>query len=183
MPVSGLRVREEDDATLNRYAAQGDQRAFSALVLRHEARLRGFLRRLAGADIADDLAQEALLRAWRRAQQYDGRGRYEAWLLGIGWRVFLDARRTERAQQAIRRDMGDLHIAASACHPGDAALDVERMLMALDPADRGALLLCVGQGWSHGEAAAIMGLPLGTVKTRVARAQRLARAMLTGDIR
>src|SRR3546814_3024122 len=71
---------------------------FQLLVLRHEGQLRAFLARVAGSD-ADDLAQEAFVRAWQRAGDYRGQGSYAAWVMGIGWRIFLDQRRTTRRRE------------------------------------------------------------------------------------
>lgn len=63
----------------------------------------------------------------------------------------------------------------------DAALDLERLLARLDARSRAALVLCDGHGWSHAEAAAILGLPLGTLKSLVARAKTALRAALEGS--
>jgi RNA polymerase sigma-70 factor (ECF subfamily) len=74
---------------LNALAASGDRAAFAVLVARHEARLRGFLRRVAGPVDADDLAQDTFVRAWERAAQFGAGASYGAWLLRIGWHLFL----------------------------------------------------------------------------------------------
>jgi RNA polymerase sigma factor (sigma-70 family) len=159
-----------DDDALAARAAAGDAAAFALLVRRHEARVRGFLRRVAGPEQADDLAQEAFLKAWRGARGYRGPGSYPGWLLRIAWRGFLDARR--------RR--GDPAMAVDAPLPPavDARIDVSRVLAALSAEERACLVLCLGQGYSHADAASILDLPLGTVKSRVARAAAKARALL-----
>ncbi|HWW58078.1 MAG TPA: sigma factor, partial [Sphingopyxis sp.] len=79
-------------------------------MLRHEGRLRAFLSRAAGCD-ADDLAQEVFVRAWQRAGEYRGQGSYAAWIMGIGWRLFLDQRRTARRREGL---LGIEDIASSA---------------------------------------------------------------------
>jgi RNA polymerase sigma-70 factor (ECF subfamily) len=170
--------RADEDWALNQRVAGGDRAAFQLLVLRHEGRLRAFLSRAAGCD-ADDLAQEAFVRAWQRAGEYRGQGSYAAWLMGIGWRLFLDQRRAARRRAGLlgRED------AASSTDPrpaSDAAIDAGRLLGALSPQERAALTLCFGHGWSHGEAAAIMGLPLGTLKSLVLRGRAKAQKM-TGE--
>ena len=164
----------DDDAELAARAARDDDRAFSVLVSRHERRLRAFLARVAGPGRTDDLAQEAFLRAWRFRARFDGTGGYAGWLLRIGWRVFLDAERARARHRIAAIDPPDRPA------PGypDDAIDIARALAALDPAERACLVLCVGQGWSHAEAAAILDMPLGSLKSRLARATRRARAML-----
>jgi len=156
----------DQDAALARRAAAGDAVAFTALVRAHEAAVRRFLRRLAG-DSADDLAQETFLKAWRLAGHYRGDGRYRAWLMRIAWTQFLAAHRA-----GGRRDAREAAIApAEARTDPDAAIDLERALSGLGERERAAALLCFGEGCSHSEAAEIMALPLGTLKSVVARAR------------
>jgi RNA polymerase sigma-70 factor (ECF subfamily) len=128
--------------------------------------VRRFLGRLAG-DAADDLAQETFLRAWRRAGHYRGEGRYGAWLMRIAWTQFLAAHRAGGRREA-REATGPPEAAGD---DPDAAIDLERALAGLGERERAAALLCFGEGCSHGEAAAIMELPLGTLKSLVARAR------------
>ena len=168
----------EDDVQLNRRAAAGDPQAFSQLVARHERRLRDFLARVAGPGRSDDLAQDCFLQAWRRAGQFDGRGSYASWLYRIGWRLFLDERR--RHQSEARKRDGAALVADAPAEPGHAArLDMTAVLARLDPVEHAALVLCDGHGWTHEEAATMLGLRLGTLKSIAARAKRNARALLT----
>ena len=158
----------DDDASLARRAAAGDVGAFSALVERHERGLRNFLDRLSGGTGAgDDLAQEAFIRAWRSAQSFRGEGSYRAWLYRIGWRVFLSSRSSARPD--VEFDPGT-HGGSYAPEPG-ARIDLERGFALLPDRERAAAILCFGEGYSHSEAAAVLGLPLGTVKSLAARAK------------
>ena len=156
----------DQDIELARRVAAGDAAALSVLVRAHEAAVRRFLRRLAG-DSGDDLAQETFLKAWRLAGHYRGEGRYRAWLMRIAWTTFLEAQRAGRRRQA--REAGAPQPQAPA-HP-DLRIDLERALAVLGERERAAASLCFGEGCSHAEAAAIMGLPLGTLKSLVARAR------------
>jgi RNA polymerase sigma-70 factor (ECF subfamily) len=166
----------DTDGALNRRVAGGDRAAFQLLVLRHEARLRAFLSRVAGSD-ADDLAQEAFVRAWTRAGDYRGRGSYAAWVTGIGWRLFLDQRRTARRREGLAA--GEDSATSTDPRPAsDAAIDADRLLAPLSAQERAALTLCFGHGWSHGEAAEIMGVPLGTLKSLVLRGRAKAQKMI-----
>ena len=159
----------EEDLALSRRAAAGDRAAFAMLVEKHERPLRSFLARAAGPDLADDIAQEAFLKAWRAAGQYDGRARYSTWLTRIAWRCRIDALRTERSSLS--------EPPAPAQFP---AGEVDDMLARLSESERASLVLCDGHGWTHAEAAELLGLPLGTLKSTVARAKTKCRAMWEG---
>jgi RNA polymerase sigma-70 factor (ECF subfamily) len=147
----------------------GDRRAFSTLVRRHERVVRGFLMRLAPVSgSGEDLAQETFLRAWTKAPSYSGEGSYRGWLLGIAWRTFLMDARTRKRRLPAYAGQG---LAPEQSDPADAersAMIVDAMAR-LKPEDRASVTLCLAMGYSHQEAAAILGFPLGTLKSRVAR--------------
>jgi len=117
---------------------------------------------------ADDLAQETFLRAWTRAGSYSGEGRYRSWLLGIAWNAFLmDARSRRRRPPAYAGQALVPEPSAAASAEGEAI--VADAMKRLKPEDRAAVVLCHVLGHSHSEAAAILGSPLGSLKSRVAR--------------
>lgn len=132
----------------------------------YEPRLRALLRRLAG-EAADDLAQETFLAAWRAAGTWRGESSYFTWLARIGWRQFLSHQRSTKQAEPL-------------CEAAEiAALPQEERRIAIDQAmirlperERMAALLCFAEGYSHNEAAMIMSLPLGTLKSLVARARQ-----------
>jgi RNA polymerase sigma factor (sigma-70 family) len=160
----------DEDLALSRRAAGGDSAAFAMLVEKYERALRSFLARTFGADVADDVAQEAFIKAWRAAGQYDGRARYSTWLTRIAWRCRLDSLRKERIADELHEAGGD----------STQSAEVNDMLARLSASERAALVLCEGQGWTHGEAAELLGMPLGTLKSTVARAKAKCRAMWEG---
>jgi RNA polymerase sigma-70 factor (ECF subfamily) len=161
-------VRHDEDLALSRRAAAGDALAFRLLVEQHEAPLRAFLTHMVGAQNADDVAQDAFLKAWRAAGQFDGRSTYRTWLTRIAWRCRLDQLRADKPVAA-----------APVAEAGDAAAnaDVRDMLARLDDNERAVLVLCDGHGWTHVEAAGLLGLPLGTLKSIAARAKGKCRSM------
>lgn len=166
-----------DAAALAR-AAAGDARAFDLVVRTHEARVRSFLARVTPVD-ADDLAQMTFVTAWRQAGRYRGDGGgVAAWLLAIAWSHFLMAERAGRRQRR-RDDVWARGRADSAGPAQEASVDHDRVLAALDARERAALVLTLGHGYAHPEAAAVMAVPLGTLKSLVARARAKAAAMLT----
>ena len=161
----------DEDLALSRRAAAGDRAAFAMLVEKHERPLRAFLARTAGAELADDIAQDAFLTAWRKAGQYDGRARYSTWLTSIAWRCRLDH---------LRRDRVPADDGADAIQPVGEGAEVSDMLRRLSETERASLVLCEGHGWTHSEAAEMLGMPLGTLKSTVARAKAKCRQMWSG---
>lgn len=166
-----MRTENDEDVGLSRRAAGGDRAAFAALVEKYERPLRSFLARAVGPDLADDIAQDAFLKAWRAAGQYDGRARYSTWLTRIAWRCRLDRLRVERTPDPPEADHGSISV----------RFEVDDMLARLSEAERASLVLCEGHGWTHGEAAEMLSLPLGTLKSTVARAKAKCRAMWEGS--
>ena len=171
----------DEDTELARRAAAGDAAAFSELVRRHEARIRRFLARLLRGEGADDLAQDTFLKAWRLRADWRGEGSYGGWLMRIAWTAFLSSRRAQG-----RREMRDQTAYEEgqtlATGDPDRRLDIDRALAQLGARERAAAMLCFAEGYSHGEAARIMGLPLGTLKSIVARArEQLALALEAQD--
>jgi RNA polymerase sigma-70 factor (ECF subfamily) len=159
----------DGDTELARRASAGDTAAFTALVRLHEAKVRRFLQRLVRGDGADDLAQEVFLKAWRMAPSWREDGPYGAWLMRIAWTSFLSSHKARGRQAA--REQASLHRQPPPRPDAESALDLQRALAGLGERERAAALLCFGEGCSHGEAAAILDLPLGTVKSLVARAR------------
>lgn len=165
----------EQDLELARKAAAGDVAAFTALVRAHEGAVRRFLTRLAGSEGADDLAQEVFLKAWRSGGAWRGEGSYRSWLMGIAWTQFLSAHRAKARSRA--RDHAAYEPDLQIDRP-DAAIDLSRALGGLGERERAAVLLCFGEGCSHAEAARIMDLSLGTLKSIVARGRSALAARL-----
>lgn len=165
---------------LARKAAGGDVAAFTELVRLHEAQVRRFLRRVAAADVADDLGQEVFLKAWRLRGAWRGEGPYGGWLMRIAWTSFLGSHRAETRHRArAERSASGPHVHAGT---SDLKLDVDRALGVLDVRERAAAELCFANGYSHSEAAHILGVPLGTLKTTVARARtKLVEALEAKD--
>jgi RNA polymerase sigma-70 factor (ECF subfamily) len=172
-----------DRELVARVLVDDDRHAFGTLVREHQAATRAFLRRLTSGDaaLADDLAQETFLRAYRSLASYRGEARLSSWLFAIAWRVFLsDARR--------RRDvlLGDgasdaLAAEAAPAPPLDGATerhDLERAMRALRADERAALALCFASDLSHEEAASVLGCPVGTLKTHVQRGKEKLRKRL-----
>ena len=156
-----------------------DARAFEQLVRRHQGMVRAQLRRLLHGDAAraDDLAQETFLLAWRKLPQFRGEARFSTWLYRIAYSCFLQSMRNR--QHAAPDTSGN----AAATQPsvsGEVALrlDLERAMRGLS-SDEQAVLLHVAQlGLSHDEAAYVLSMPLGTVKSHARRGKDKLRTLL-----
>ena len=173
-------LERDEETRLCLRAAGGDRRAFSALVAGHEKRLRAFLGRLAGPELGDEIAQQSFVKAWQGLRRFRGEARFGSWLCAIGWRCYSDHLRAERTETR-KRENSAFGVDEAEAFSSDARLDLDRALAALEPVERAALILCDGHGWSHVEAADILGIPLGTLKGSAARAKRKCRAILIGE--
>lgn len=172
----------QTDAELVAAARAGSDAAFARLVERHQAAVRAFLRRTlsSGWAEADDVAQDVFLAAWsslRRLKDPDG---VRSWLCGIAWRKAQD--RIRSARRSAVRDQAWL---AEGNAPASVSPE-DRMAMAAAMAGlaadvRACVALCLADGWSHAEAAGALGLPLGTVKSHVARGRGRLLAALGGS--
>lgn len=167
------------DAPLVKAARAGSQIAFGRLVERHQQGLRAFLRRAAGPD-ADDVAQEAFVAAWSSLTRLKDDEGFRPWLYGIAWRKTLTLHRsTVRSSRRDRDWAQDQDGQGGGLDPADR-MALEAAMAELPVDQRAAVALCMAQGWSHGEAADALGLPLGTIKSHVARGRDKLLAVL-GD--
>ena len=162
-----------DEAALVAAARAGEGEAFACLVELHQARVRALARGLVGeAALAEDVAQEAFVRAWRGLAGFRNESSFSAWLCAITRRTAMELARGRRQEVPLE------HAAATADRRGgDPVLrvDLERGLAQLDDGQREAFLLVAVLGLAYAEAAAVLDCPCGTVASRVARARaRLA---------
>jgi len=168
-----------DQSLVARALLGHDRRAFEQLVRRHQGMVRAQLRRLLHGDeaAADDLAQEAFLLAWRKLDQFRGEARFSAWLYRIAYACFLQ----ERRKRSWPVDDADVDAAEQLPAPipaVDLEMDLERALRRLSAAEQTVLLHCVQLGLSHDEAAYVLAMPLGTVKTHATRGKAKLKAWL-----
>lgn len=167
-----------DRALAARVLLANDRRAFEQLLRRHQGMVRAQLRRLLHGDHAraDDLAQETFLLAWRKLDQFRGDARFSTWLYRIAYSCFLQARRKRGVAPDETGDAGQAQL--SPAHAVDLQFDVARAMLSLSPAEQEVLLHCVQLGLSHDEAAYVLAMPLGTVKSHMLRGKAKLRALL-----
>ncbi|HEY2344874.1 MAG TPA: RNA polymerase sigma factor [Xanthomonadaceae bacterium] len=168
------------DQALAARALLDDRRAFEQLVRRHQGMVRAQLCRLLHGDeaAADDLAQETFLLAWRKLDQFRSEARFSTWLYRIAYSCFLQAcRRKSWAERPAEDDgMEDLPAPTQAM---DLRLDLARAMQHLSTAEQTVLLHCVQLGLSHEEAAYVLAMPLGTVKTHATRGKAKLKTWLS----
>ena len=162
-----------------RVLVDDDQHAFSELVRRHQSTVRGLLRQLTRTDmaLAGDLAQETFLRAYKHIRSFRGEARFSTWLYRIAYNCFREEARRRKEfvgiDEARQQEETDPRVT-------DPALrhDLMYALSLLPLHERSAILLCCQNGLSHDEAARVLDIPLGTVKTNVLRGrEKLKRAL------
>jgi RNA polymerase sigma factor (sigma-70 family) len=163
-------------------ARQGDRHAFARLVHAHQSRVRLQLRRLTQGDaaLADDLAQETFVQAWLHLNDFRSDARLATWLHRIALTRFLQHVRRPRLPLEWREP--DIEAADGPAHDPRAVeglgRDVERALQALSEIQRLAVLHCFHLDLTHAEAAQVLGLPLGTLKSHLDRAKIRLRELL-----
>ena len=164
-------VHDDPITALALAARGGDAGAMAALVRGTQAEVWRFTAALVDPGAADDLTQETFLRAFRALTGFEGRSSVRTWLLGIARRVCADHLRA-----VVRRRRLDARLAAQAYtevpHPDPAhRLGADDLLGRLSEERRTAFVLTQVLGLSYAEAAAVEDVPVGTIRSRVARAR------------
>ena len=162
---------DSDEELAARAAALEDEAAFEQLVLRHQSRIRNWMRTLVGdRGSADDLAQETFIRAWHSLGSFGGRGKLVSWLMKVAYNVYLqDVRRHARVARLANDFAAEVQAEAMDEDPG--VFDLPRMLAVLSDDERIAMVLCYAHGLSHSEIADVTDMPLGTVKSHIRRSK------------
>ncbi len=175
---------DADEHALLAAAQRDDVAAFGQLVRLQQGRVRGFLRRLCGDHaLADDVAQERFLLAWRRLRDFRGEGSFGAWLCGIAYRRFLQSQRRQRRETVLNEAHAREWQEAGPMleTPALQQRALERAMTHLNSQEAAAITLNITLGYSHAEVAGILGLPLGTVKSLINRGLPKLRAILTSS--
>ena len=145
--------------------------------------LRAFARSLCGnPDMADDLAQEAMARAWKARGSFTLGTNFRAWMFMILRNIFYTTVRKNSRMTSWDPEIAErLLVEPATQHVGIELEDVQKALNKLPPVQREMLMLVAAEGVSYEEAAAIAGCAIGTVKSRVARARTALVRLMEGD--
>lgn len=175
-----------DAQLIARAVVHDDRHAFGELVRRHQSAVRSTLRRLTGgnAALADDLAQETFLLAYRNLKSFRQEARFSTWLYRIAYNAFLaDARRIKELPLAEDAEGETLPLpeaeqAPAVSHQAALRIDLERAMLGLSDPERAAIVQCYHNDLSHEQAAVVLGCPVGTVKTHILRAKQKLKARM-----
>lgn len=165
--------------------SEQDKRDFKRELTEVVPHLRAFARGLCGRpDMADDLVQEALLKAWAAQQRFEPGTSMRAWTFVILRNAYLTDMRRNRFRGEYDEGVAERILTAPAGQEEPIHLsDLHRALLTLPPERREALLLVGAGGFSYEEAANICGCAVGTIKSRVGRARAALASMIQdGDI-
>ena len=178
-------VPEQSDAELLAATAAGDRVAFETLYRRYGPWLAVRLRyRCPDPALVDDAVQETFLAVWRGSARYREGGDVAGWLWQIGFRRLVDAIRGQRARDRLLRLLAGRRRSTAPSAEEELLLGVEHgdlagALARLSPELRAVMQATVLDGLSTRETAVLLGIPVGTVKTRAMRARRQLREDLT----
>jgi RNA polymerase sigma-70 factor (ECF subfamily) len=191
LPPGAANLHESRDSAdvlaLVAAARTGSQAAFGDLVTMHQrAVFRTAMAALGSREDAEDAAQEAFVVAWRKLRGFRGDSTFRTWLMTIAWRKALDKRRKQllwrkRTQSNLPEALTTPLDAMAGATPdperatvaADLVRRVRREILALTPKLRDTLLLAASGEHSYDDIATMLGVPIGTVKWRVAEARRL----------
>ncbi|MDQ6626156.1 MAG: sigma-70 family RNA polymerase sigma factor [Verrucomicrobiota bacterium] len=153
-----------------RVLLEDDHHAFSELVRRHQSAVRGLLRQLTRTDaaLADDLAQETFLKAFKNIRSFRGEAKFSTWLYRIAYNTFREEARKRKELVGIDETQLEAEQDPQTVDPA-LRQDLMQALKLLPLHERTAVLLCCQNGLSHDEASRVLDIPLGTVKTNVLR--------------
>lgn len=173
-----------DQDLIQRVLRNRDQRAFSELVLRYQSQVRTWCRRLCNADAGagDDLAQEVFMKAYGALGAFKMEAKFSVWLYRIAFNAAASKWRKKRVEWC------DLDAAAEVVFDGDdftAGIDmryVQEALERLSEPQQIAIRLCFEDDLTHAEAASIMNIPLGTLKTHINRGKAQLKQLLSAEL-
>lgn len=179
-----VQLTVDPDRALVDAAAAGSREAFDELVRRHQAAIVGLARVLtSGRGDAEDLAQEVFVRAWKSLRTFRGNSAFRTWLHRVAINVVRSSQsRTGRLLQIFTGSAGEAPDVPSRDEPVDAALArrqvIEQALTALPEELRVAVTLRDLQGLDYREIADLLGVPIGTVESRIFRARQRLKPLL-----
>lgn len=174
---------EDEDQALVRAAGSGDARAFEALYRKHSRRVYAVVWRLAGGQAAraDDLVQEAFIRAWQALPGFRFESAFSTWLHRLAVNTALmdiRSRSKAEAQEADDSTLESMPAHDTAGHHTGDRIDLERAVATLPERARAVLVLHDIEGWKHGEIAEELGMAVGSSKAQLHRARNLLRMRL-----
>jgi RNA polymerase sigma-70 factor (ECF subfamily) len=173
-----MAVHEIDPRTLGQ-ARRGDERAFAALVRHYDPGLRALAFRLLGdRSRMDDALQETYVKAYRALPRFRGEASVGTWLYRIAYRACLDELARERPATDLETLRGRAAPTGDPAERAPLRQSLAYALASLPPEDRAAVLLVDADGFDYRSAAQVLGVPEGTIGSRLHRARAALRRAL-----
>jgi RNA polymerase sigma-70 factor (ECF subfamily) len=172
-------VRDPDSALITRVILHDDRDAFGELVKLHQSDVRNLLRRLTHGDFAraDDLAQDTFIKAYKSITRFHGRAKFANWLYRIAYNTFLnDQRKAVKlmpVEEVLNRESTPDFQSKT-----DLIQDLDQALHQLSDSQKAVFDLHYKKGMTHTELSQTIGMPLGTVKTDLARGLEKLRILM-----
>ncbi len=172
----------DDESRLVESSLSGDPEAYAALVRQHQQMIRAVAFRMTGSlDDAEELAQDAFLRAYRQLHSFNGHSKFSTWLCKIAINLSLDWRRRENRRDRIHSQWAAESAAEN--NPGNAFPDelsrrVQAALDRLPAKQRAAIVLTIYENQSHAEAGKTLGCAEAAISWRVFAARRRLKRLL-----
>ena len=171
---------QSDNELIARVIARGDQFAFSELVKRHQSILRASLRKMTNghAELSDDIAQETFILAWKNIGKFRYEAKFSTWLYRIAFNAWQSDVRRKSEVLLDDDQMPEPEAIESEAAQVGIRRDLAKAMVDLSDAERAAIHHCYYNDLSHDEAAFVLKMPLGTLKTHVLRAKEKMRRHL-----
>lgn len=183
-------MRPRSDAELVTAARRGDGDAFSELVVRHQDRVMNLVMKFVhNPTVAEDVSQRVFINAFTRLKEFKGDAAFTTWIYRIAFNESISTLRYEGRRKAASIYSDEDGLIAEPAAPHDPSQHLEReearsilqkALKRIDPEDRKILLLREMEEMSYEEISGILGIPVGTVRSRLHRAREALREVLGG---
>lgn len=179
-PNAGHPAGFTDNDLIGRVLLSDDRNAFAELVRRHQSALRASLRKMTGGnlDLSDDIAQETFILAWKNIRSFRHEARFSTWLYRIAFNAWQSEIRKKRELTLDDENMPEPEPQVAESERTNLRRDLAQAMADLNDGERNAILQCYYNDLSHEEAAYVLGIPLGTVKTNILKAKEKMRAKL-----
>lgn len=171
---------DDPDEALVRQSQSGDPTAFEPLMIKYQRMIFSLAYRMTGSlDDAEDLTQETFIRAYRNLGSYRAASKFSTWLYRIAMNACLNWRQRETMRTAVHNNWAEAEAGRGFGAGSEAEARVHAALLKLSPKQRAAIMLTIYDGFSHAEAAKILGCSEATISWRVFIARGRLKGWLT----
>ncbi|RYY76869.1 MAG: sigma-70 family RNA polymerase sigma factor [Gammaproteobacteria bacterium] len=174
-------MMESDAVLVHRILVMKDERAFAFLMWRHQLMVRTMLSRCCRRDVhnIDDLVQETFLRAYLSLSSFRSEAKFSTWLYRIAFNLVADKFRRKSFEYCDLDSIEDLADDCNHLYLTDLRTDISKAMSNISSAQNRAVRLCLEEGYTHADAAMEMNMPLGTIKSHVARGKANLQELLS----